>query len=188
MASPPASTSDPTPNTPPKKRKRKDKTHVLFQSTFKRPQWIYLSLELVTASTSNPPAPPPSSKPPLPSPYTPLAPAQPESLDPLTISTLLSQPLSSYLGLTGTAIPIDILHAEGARVWIRVPRGDARGLRAGLSGWNGWCDGDLLPGGGDGGGGEEGRRKRVAWRVRGEGEVLGMLVDEGDGGRGVFGG
>jgi ribonuclease P/MRP protein subunit POP8 len=60
-------------------------------------------------------------------------------------------------------------------VWIRIPRRDARGVRAAVSGWVGSCEGE------DVGEGEGGGRVQVAWRVVGEScGVLGLAGDGGD--------
>ncbi|KAH7073699.1 hypothetical protein BKA63DRAFT_604030 [Paraphoma chrysanthemicola] len=184
--SPPAtipSAPEPTPvlanpsQTPSKKRKRKDeKPHILHQSTFRRPEWTYLHLTLITPSLTT------TSKP---TTATDTAPS-PTALDPLTVSPLLTQPLSQYLGTTGAAVPIDILKTGGRDVWIRVPRQDARALRASLSSWVGSCDVESVPGVEFS---EEGRRVRVAWRVVGESGTVGGCVLGGKGdGRGLFDG
>lgn len=98
-----------------------------------------------------------------------------EDIDVLTVSTLLQPPLKSFLGLTGSSIPIDILKTEGREVWIRIPRLDARAFRAALSGWTGVCETALVPGASSEG------SVRVAWRVKGQEEWLGGLVGGGDG-------
>jgi len=70
-------------------------------------------------------------------------------------------------------------------VWIRVPRGDARGVRVSLMGWMGSCGADLVPGVSEGDG-----RVKVAWRVVAEGgSVAGVGLEDGDagGGRELFG-
>lgn len=146
-----------------KKRKRKEKEmHILHQSTFRRPTWSYFHLTLVTPGTAS---------------QTPSASATaPDSrdVDALTVSTLLLQPLSAYLGVTGSAVPVDILHTQGRNAYIRIPRQDARGFRAGLSGWIGSCDAGSVPGA------KEGGRVSVAWRVIAEGGRLGMLRGAGE--------
>lgn len=81
--------------------------------------------------------------------------------DILTLRTHLTTALQQFLGLSGTAIPIDILKIEGSECWIRVPREDA-GMVVGALG------------GGVGG-----------WRVVGRGEWLGVVA--GGGGEGLFG-
>lgn len=69
--------------------------------------------------------------------------------------------IGQFLGITGTAIPIDFLKVEDRDVWIRVPREDAAGVVGALSQWVG----------NDGG---------VSWRVKGKGEWLGVAA-AGDG-------
>ncbi|ORY01513.1 hypothetical protein BCR34DRAFT_636965 [Clohesyomyces aquaticus] len=169
-----------TPSSSSKKRKRKEKPHVLHQSTFKKPLWTYLHLCLITPGTVlQPPSTSTSSSTTGPSPLTP-------SIDALTSLSLLTHALTAFLGLAGSSIPLDILKTLGRELWIRVPRQDARGLRAALSTWTGWCEADLIPGlsSGTGGGGGKGKM-RVAWRVLGSTEALGGLVG---GGEDLFGG
>lgn len=135
-----------------KKRKRKEKEMKIFhQATFRRPTWSYFHLTLVTPGTA-------------------VQPLETHNIDALTVSTLLLQPLTAYLGTTGSAVPIDILHTRGPNAYIRIPRQDAKVFRAGLSGWIGGCDtGSVL-------GTEEGGRIRVAWRIVAEGGSLGLLA------------
>lgn len=90
----------------------------------------------------------------------------------------MTPPLQSYLGLTGAAIPIDILKSEGRDVWIRVERQDAKGLQAGLSGWVGSADADMIP---FASADEPGRREKVSWRiVRSCGSMASMAGDGSD--------
>ncbi|MCJ1304333.1 hypothetical protein MMC08_007145 [Hypocenomyce scalaris] len=79
-------------------------------------------------------------------------------LDAITARTHLTSALSQFLGLTGTAIPVDILHLDGSDLWIRVPREDGAAVVAGLSAWVGDKEGN-----------------GVGWRVRGRGDWLGAL-------------
>lgn len=109
-----------------------EKTHTVIRHT----SWLYLHLEL-----HGPPAP--------------TAP-----LDALTARTHLTSALSQFLGLTGTAIPIDILHLQDREVWVRVPWVDGSVVVAALTGWVG--------------------RESVGWRIRGRGTWLGGVVG-GDG-------
>lgn len=94
-----------------------------------------------------------------------------QPLDALSARTYLSSALSQFLGLTGTAIPIDILKIEPGSssaaglskydcVWVRIPREDAAAVVAALSSWIG--------------GGASGAN--VAWRVCAKGNYLGALV------------
>ena len=148
-----------------KKRKRKEKEMKIFhQATFRRPTWSYFHLILVTPGTTVQPSSSTAS-------------SETYDIDALTVSTLLLQPLTAYLGTTGSAIPIDILHTQGSSAYVRIPRQDAKVFRAGLSGWIGVCDaGSVL-------GTEEGGRVRVAWRIVAEGGNLGLLA----GGEELFG-
>ena len=64
-----------------------------------------------------------------------LSPQQPKLLDEIIARSYLTAALQQYLGLTGTAIAIDILKAEGTNVWIRVPRDDETAVAAAVSQW-----------------------------------------------------
>lgn len=94
-----------------------------------------------------------------------------QSLDTLSARSYLSSALSQFLGLTGTAIPIDILKIENASpltdkydsVWIRVPREDAAAVVGALSSWIG-------------GGNKSETSADVAWRICAKGNFLGALV------------
>lgn len=66
-------------------------------------------------------------------------------LDALTIRTHLTVALSSFLGLTGTAIPIDVMKHSGYvngenDIWIRVPTEDRSAVVAALGAWMGRGD------------------------------------------------
>ncbi|KAF1970138.1 hypothetical protein BU23DRAFT_557032 [Bimuria novae-zelandiae CBS 107.79] len=152
----PAHTAAPPPLPPANKRKARD-AHALHTSTFRKLPHTYFRLRL---TTTDPPTPSTTS---------------PRDLDPLTIRTLLTPALQSYLGLMGAAIPIDILKSEGRDVWVRVARQDARGVQASLSGWVGNCDGELVPGAGE----EGGKRVRVAWRLMSKDGNLGLVLGDG---------
>lgn len=104
--------------------------------TIRNPPHTYLHLILLTSTLSS------SSQPPV---------------DILTARTYLTSALNQYLGMTGTAIPIDFLKVEGRSVWIRVPREDGVALVGALSQWVG-KEGD------------------VSWRVKAKGEWLGSVV------------
>ncbi|KAF2085802.1 hypothetical protein K490DRAFT_67400 [Saccharata proteae CBS 121410] len=81
-----------------------------------------------------------------------------------TFLTHLQSALSTFLGLHGAAIPIDVLRTSGNDIWIRVPRQDGSAVVAACGGY---------VGGGNGEG--------VGWRVRGWGGWLGGLVGRGEG-------
>ncbi|KAJ5087836.1 hypothetical protein N7456_011452 [Penicillium angulare] len=141
------------------KRKANDSNTPTIQFTSRNPPWTYLKLQLIPQPGSS------STQP----------------FDALSARTYLSSALSQYLGLTGTAIPIDILKVEGASsasddtqpqntssstgknsfVWIRVPRDDGAAVVAALSSW-------ISGGGGSG--------ATFAWRICAKGNYLGALV------------
>ncbi|KAL6242815.1 hypothetical protein RBB50_010461 [Rhinocladiella similis] len=65
-----------------------------------------------------------------------LSPGEPaQFLDEITTRSYLTAALQQYLGLTGTAIPIDILKTEGPNAWIRVPKDDEPGVAGALAQW-----------------------------------------------------
>ncbi|KAJ5573638.1 uncharacterized protein N7459_008065 [Penicillium hispanicum] len=140
------------------KRKAPESSSNTIHFVSRNPPWTYLKLQLIPQPNSS------SSQP----------------LDALSARTYLSSALSQFLGLTGTAIPIDILKIDiasspdttgtqsapstGPRkydcVWVRVPRDDAAAVVAALSSWIG--------GGGSG--------ANIAWKVCAKGNYLGALV------------
>ncbi|KAJ5906516.1 uncharacterized protein N7473_003432 [Penicillium subrubescens] len=140
----------PSPTAP--KRKAPDSTPGTINFTSRNPPWTYLKLQLI------------------PQPDSPLL----QPLDPLSARTYLSSALSQFLGVTGTAIPIDILKIENKGstsskpngvnkydcVWVRVPRDDGAAVVAAISSWIG------------GSGSDNG----AAWRVCAKGNFLGALV------------
>ncbi|MCJ1476884.1 hypothetical protein MMC13_005553 [Lambiella insularis] len=124
-------------------------------STIRSLPYTYFHLTLLTPSSlsflslpsNSTNAPPPNPTP---------------TLDDLTFRTHLTSALTSHLGLTGSAIPIDILKTAGSDVWVRVAREDAPALGRALAAW---------------------RAEGWAWRVRGRGGWLGGM---GGGERGVW--
>ena len=78
-----------------------------------------------------------------------------EAIDTITARLHLMAALEQFLGVTGTAIPTDILKVDGREVLIRVPREDASFVIGALSGWTG---------------------NGVAWRVRRSGIWLQGVV------------
>ena len=106
--------------------------------TIRNPPFTYLHLTLLTSSASLqlPNSPP---------------------VDILTARAHLTSALSQFLGITGTAIPIDFLKVEGRDAWIRVPREDAVAVAGALTQWVGK----------DGG---------VSWMVKGTGNWLGVVA------------
>jgi ribonuclease P/MRP protein subunit POP8 len=104
--------------------------------TIKTPAFSYACLELISD---------PSSKIPL---------------DNLTVRSYLTSAFSQFLGLTGSAISVDILKVEPKECWIRVPREDLSSVIAAVGGWIGHGENSV----------------EVGWRVRASGNWLGSLV------------
>jgi ribonuclease P/MRP protein subunit POP8 len=82
-------------------------------------------------------------------------------IDIITFRTHLTSALTQFLGLTGSAIPIDILKVDGRDIWIRMAKDDLNALISAVGGWVG-------------GGDEFG----VGWRVKGSGNWLGAISHE----------
>jgi len=122
------------------KKKRKasktNKGHEISTLTIKHPPFSYACLELISD--------PPSKA----------------SLDDLTVRSYLTSAFTQFLGLTGSAISVDILKVEDKECWIRVPREDLSAVVAAVGGWVGGSD----------------KNGRVGWRVRVSGNWLGSLV------------
>lgn len=59
----------------------------------------------------------------------------PTDLDLTTAHAYLRSALSSFLGLTGAAIPLSLLKVSGRDIWLRVPTGDASAVVAAVSQW-----------------------------------------------------
>jgi ribonuclease P/MRP protein subunit POP8 len=81
-------------------------------------------------------------------------------LDSLTVRSYLTAALAQFLGLTGSAISVDILKVEQKECWIRVPRQDLGAVVATLGGWVGHGENSA----------------EVGWRIRASGNWLGSLV------------
>ena len=101
--------------------------------TLRNPSNTYLHLSLITTTTSQPP------------------------LDTVTILSYLRSALSQYLGLHGTAIPIDVLKVDDEDAYIRMPYDDGSAVVAAVSQW-------------------QSRDGKVALRVKGRSAWLGGLI------------
>lgn len=128
------------------KRKQTHGVTTIAQHTLRKPRWTYLHLSLNRS--------PPVSTDDVP-------------LDAITARKHLTSALEQFLGITGTAIPIDFLKLDGYDFWVRVPREDASAMIAALGGWVG----SETDAGGD---------ATVNWRVKGWDNWLARLVG-GDG-------
>ena len=97
-----------------KRKKNQKPSSTISQFTIRNPPWAYVHLSLISASSN--------------------ATAE---LDALTAHLQLRAALSQFLGLHGTAIPIDILKLEANNVYIRVPREDSSALVIAVGSWVG---------------------------------------------------
>ncbi|KAA8572482.1 hypothetical protein MFRU_003g02970 [Monilinia fructicola] len=123
------------------KRKQAGNGHEHKAITIRAPPFSYIHLELQTSSLKK------------------------LQLDDITAKSYITSALTQFLGLHGSAIPIDILKTGGKDVWIRIMREDASAVVAALGGWvKGMGNGD----------------EQVGWRVKGRGNWLGGLVGEAD--------
>ncbi|KAF2722045.1 hypothetical protein K431DRAFT_59086 [Polychaeton citri CBS 116435] len=102
----------------PRKRKA-EKNLTISQFTITTPTHAYVHLQHLT----------PTSLPETPSSFS--------SLDATTALLDIRASLSQFLGMHGTAIPIDVLKLQGRDVWIRIPSDDRHALIAAVGGWMG---------------------------------------------------
>jgi len=91
------------------------------------------------------------------------APAPVPDLDALQVRTLCAAMLRRFLGVTGAAVPVDVLLVQGAEAWVRVPREDLGAFAAAVAAWPASC----IEGGG---------AARCVVRLRGAADFLGALV------------
>ncbi|KAL2219877.1 hypothetical protein M432DRAFT_284907 [Thermoascus aurantiacus ATCC 26904] len=120
--------------------------------TARNPPWTYLKLQIIFQPGTS-------------------ATVQNTLIDAITARTYLNSALSQFLGLTGTAISIDILKIEmigsSQFLWIRVPCEDAPAVVSALSSWIG---------GSKSSGSSAANAGNVACRVCAKGNFLGALV------------
>ena len=112
------------------------KVHEITSKTIKTPPFSYALLRLKSEATTEP------------------------QLDELTARSYITSALTQFLGLTGSAISIDLLKIDGSECWIRMPREDLSPVIAALGGWVRNING----------------KERVGWRVVGSGNWLSTLV------------
>ncbi|KZL69955.1 hypothetical protein CT0861_12693 [Colletotrichum tofieldiae] len=93
------------------------KSHELLTCTIKTPPFSYAQLELVTDSLQ--------------------ALDATAGLDNLQVRSYCNAALRQFLGVTGSAIPIDILKVDGNQCWLRVPRPDLSPFAAAITAWAG---------------------------------------------------
>ncbi|KAI9721433.1 MAG: hypothetical protein M1812_002195 [Candelaria pacifica] len=122
------------------KRKPSSSTYDEASVTVRNPPWAYIRLELITT--------PPSTT----------------TLDAITARTHLTSALQQLFGLTGIAIPVDILKTDRNEVWIRVPREDSGTIVAAVGGWVSTARTR-----------DEGA-EQIGWKVKGASDWLANLV------------
>jgi ribonuclease P/MRP protein subunit POP8 len=88
-------------------------SHEILTCTIKAPAFSYAHLELITDGV------------------------EPMQLDMLQVKSYCTSALRQFLGLTGVAIPMDILKVDGTHCWVRVPRQDLAPFTAAITAWNG---------------------------------------------------
>lgn len=121
---------------PTKRKQSQPKGHEITTKTIKAPPFSYALLELITESTAK------------------------VSLDEITVRSYLTAAFTQFLGLTGSAISVDILKVDGKECWLRFPREDLNPALAAAGGWVGGKDGE----------------GKVGWRVKARGNWLSSLV------------
>ncbi|KAI0866085.1 hypothetical protein F4860DRAFT_206939 [Xylaria cubensis] len=91
-----------------------NKSYELAKSVIKAPPYSYAHLELFSAES-----------------------AKIEELDALQVRSYCTAALKQFLGVTGMAIPLDILKVEGQSCWLRLPRDDLGAFAAAITAWQG---------------------------------------------------
>ncbi|KAF8859560.1 hypothetical protein BDZ45DRAFT_351848 [Acephala macrosclerotiorum] len=112
--------------------------HEITSKTIKAPAFSYVCLQLISGQ------------------------AKPPELDVLSVRSYITAALTQFLGLTGSAISVDILKVDPKECWIRVPREDLSPIVAAMGGWIG---GPEAEGG-------------VSWRVKAAGNWLSVLAGQ----------
>lgn len=95
-------------------KSKSSKSHGIYTTTLKSPQFAYAHLEIISATSDTI-----------------------LSLDELTVRQYLTSALKQFLGITGTAMPIDILKVSGREAWVRLPRQDLGTFAAAMTAWVG---------------------------------------------------
>jgi ribonuclease P/MRP protein subunit POP8 len=119
-----------------KRKQKQPEGHEITTRTIKTPPFSYACLELISDSTTD------------------------NELDMITVRSHIMASLTQFLGLSGSAISVDILKVERKECWIRIPREDLTPVLAAVGGWIGGNDVD----------------GKVGWRVKARGNWLSSLV------------
>ncbi|KAG5943370.1 hypothetical protein E4U60_006697 [Claviceps pazoutovae] len=83
-------------------------------------------------------------------------------LDDLMVKSYMTAALTQFLGLTGSAIPIDILKAQDSTCWVRLPREDMDSFAAAITAYRGSREGDT----------------QYVLRMKGSSNWLGLLLGQ----------
>ena len=94
------------------------KSHEILTCTVKAPPFSYAHLELITDGH------------------------EAIELDNLQVKSYCTAALRQFLGITGTAISMDILKVQGSQCWVRVPRPDLGSFAAAITAWPGTSEGN----------------------------------------------
>lgn len=121
--------NEPSTSQPKSKRRKTSKPSVLASFTIRNPTWSYIHLTHLSSSSQIPLSETNNS-------HDQFISTSP-SIDAITARLQLQASLQQFLGLHGTAIPIDVLKIEGRQVWIRVPREDVSAVVTAVGGWVG---------------------------------------------------
>lgn len=130
------SMTDAPPSTSTQQKQKSSKGHEIITKTIKTPPFSYACLELICESSSE------------------------IMLDDLTVRSYITAALTQFLGLTGSAISVDIMKVDGRECWIRVPREDLSPVMAAVGGWVGGNN----------------EQEKVGWMVKASGNWLSSLV------------
>ncbi|KFG85239.1 hypothetical protein MANI_016503 [Metarhizium anisopliae] len=84
-------------------------------------------------------------------------------LDDILVKSYCTAALKQFLGLTGQAIPIDILKTQNEACWLRLPREDLQSFCAAITAYRGVTEGDT----------------RYILRTKRCSDWLGLLTDDG---------
>jgi len=143
---------DPSVSTAINTNTKESSAHDIFNCTISKPAHAYAQLELVTAEVISVSSPRSNH------------PAAEVELDALQVRSHCTAALKQYLGLTGVAIPIDVLKVLGRECWVRVPREDLPAFTTSITAWSGVV--------------QEGTTSML--RVCASGNWLGNLIDRGN--------
>lgn len=128
---------------PPSSEPKLSKSRELFTCTIKTAQFSYAHLEVLTEDDTSPSSTAPAVE-----------------LDDLQVLFLCRAALERFLGVTGLAVPVEVLKVRANQCWLRVPRADLGAFAAAITAYAGQVEG--------------GRRKVI--RMRSCSDWLGALV------------